>query len=310
MPPLYDDRMTPEPEKIINSQKAATRGPGPSPVSRFAPSPTGRLHEGHAYSALLAHDLSAGAGGAFRLRIEDLDQGRSRAEYVAGIYEDLEWLGMDWQGPVLVQSQRSSAYEQALGALVDMGIAYRCFCTRRDIANAGGAPHGPDGPLYPGTCRNLGREAERRAAAGEPFALRLDAAAAAARTGPLVFTDRNCERAVEPELLGDVVLARKDAAAAYHLAATLDDAAQGVTLVVRGEDLLPSTHVHRVLQALLGLPEPRYHHHRLLLGAGGERLSKRSGARALAELRASGVAAKDLAARLRSLAARDQNASC
>ena len=308
MTPLYDERMTPEPETLINSKKGATRGPRPSPVSRFAPSPTGRLHEGHAFSALVAHELSAGAGGAFRLRIEDLDQGRSRAEFVEGIYEDLEWLGLEWAEPVLVQSERSGVYQEALRELLAMGVAYPCFCTRRDIAAAGAAPHGPDGPLYPGTCRDLGREGTARAE-GEAHAIRLDAAAAATLTGPLAFADKGRSVKVDPELLGDVVLARKDAAAAYHLAATLDDAAQDVTLIVRGEDLLPSTHVHRVLQALLGLRAPSYHHHRLLLGPDGERLSKRNGARPLADLRAAGISAEDLASRLRSLAAEDRAAN-
>lgn len=271
-------------------------------VSRFAPSPTGALHEGHGFSALMAHDAARADGGRFLLRIEDLDRGRSRAEHVGRIFEDLRWLGIGWDEAPLFQSQRGAAYAEALARLDDLGVTYPCFCTRKDIADAGGAPHGPDGPLYPGTCRGMpeGEAAARRSA--EPFAIRLDAARAAKRVGALTFETNGERRAADPLLLGDVVLARKDAAAAYHLAATVDDAHQGVTLVVRGDDLLASTHVHRVLQGLLELPEPRYRHHRLIRDETGARLAKRTGAPALADLRLAGEDGAEVAARLRGLA--------
>ncbi len=267
-------------------------------VSRFAPSPTGRLHLGHAYSAIRAHDFARAAGGRFLLRIEDIDEGRSRAEYVDGIVDDLSWLGLTWDGPVLRQSSRRSAYGEALRALTALGVAYPCFCTRKDILDAAGAPHGPDGALYPGTCRDLDDVSRMCRIAQEPHAWRLDAAKAAALTGRLVFDDHGAAIPVDPGLNGDVVIARKDAGTSYHLACTVDDAHQGVTDIVRGSDLLPSTHVHRTLQALLGLPEPRYHHHDLLTGAKGERLAKRSGARSLADLRAKGVTPAEIRARI------------
>lgn len=275
-------------------------------VSRFAPSPTGRLHLGHALSAVRAHDLARESGGRFLLRIEDIDGTRSRAEHVDGILEDLRWLGLAWDGPVWFQSQRLAVYEAALEKLRARGLLYPCFCTRADIAReiaaSASAPHGPDGPLYPGTCRALDMAARaRRIAAGEAHAWRLDMATAldAVRT-PLEWTDERAGTVrADPTRFGDVVLARKDAPAGYHLAVTIDDAAQGVTDVVRGRDLFEATHVHRLLQALLGLPVPRYHHHALILDADGRRLAKRTGSPTLADLRADGMNGAELAAGLR-----------
>ncbi len=265
-------------------------------VTRFAPSPTGRLHVGHAWSAVQAHDLArALAGGRFLLRIEDIDAGRCRPEHVEGIYEDLRWLGLGWDGEPVVQSARAPAHRAALDVLIGLGLAYRCFCTRAEIAAqiaaSASAPHGADGPVYPGTCRSLSVEAaERRAQAGEPHAWRLDMEAAMARAGPLTWRDMDGGAyPADPRPAGDIVLARKDAAGSYHLCAVADDAAMGVTHIVRGADLLAATSVHRLLQALLGLPAPAYRHHRLLAGPDGRRLAKRDGGSTLAALRAQGA---------------------
>jgi len=262
-------------------------------VTRFAPSPTGLLHLGHAYAAWTAQE----AGDAFLLRLEDLDFGRSRAEFVEAIFRDLKWLGLSWDEPVLRQSRRGDAYAAALALLGEMGLTYPCFCTRKDIAGeiarAGEAQHGPDGPLYPGTCRHL-KDAPR----DRPHVLRLDAQRAAALVGPLTFTEHGRSCAVEPLRFGDIVLARKDLPAAYHLAVVVDDAYQNVTLVTRGEDLLPATHVQRLLQALLALPEPAYAHHRLILDDAGKKFSKRDHAVTLASLRESGATPSDVRARL------------
>lgn len=268
-------------------------------VTRFAPSPTGRLHLGHAFSALLAHDFARGRGGAFLLRIEDIDPGRSRAEHVDAIIEDLAWLGIEWDGEIIFQSERLPLYAEALDRLKASGLVYPCFCTRSaiaaEIAASAAAPHGPDGPLYPGTCRALSGEERERRRSAEPHAWRLDVAKAAASAGPLYWRDGGTEVQAEPEAHGDVVLARKDAPVSYHLAVTVDDAAQGVTDVVRGRDLYASTDVHRLLQALLGLPTPLYRHHPLLLGADGRRLAKRDGAPTLSGLREQGADPKKLA---------------
>lgn len=273
-------------------------------VTRFAPSPTGRLHVGHAWSALKAHGAARLKGGRFRLRVEDIDGTRSRPEHVAGIVEDLEWLGLDWDGEIMFQSQRLDRYEAALERLKAMGLAYPCFCTRAEIAAeiaaSGSAPHGVDGFLYPGLCRDIseGERAERLER--QPHAWRLDMARAADIAGPLFWQDVAAGRiAADPRAAGDVVLARKDAPTSYHLAATLDDADMGITLVLRGSDLFGATHVHRLLQALLGLPTPLYHHHPLLLGPDGKRLAKRDGAIALADLRACGADPARLGADLR-----------
>ena len=262
-------------------------------TSRFAPSPTGRLHLGHAYSALAAHDLARAAGGRFVLRIEDIDRERVREDLVAGILEDLAWLGIVPDGPVLRQSLRLPLYAAALDRLAAMGLVYPCFCTRAEIAaevaSSTSAPHGPQGPVYPGTCRALS-PVERASRALAPHALRLDMAAAVAIAGTLEWHDAFAGTIrADPAAHGDVVLARKDVATSYHLAVTLDDAAQRVTDVVRGADLFAATDVHRLLQALLALPTPRYHHHPLLRDADGRRLAKRHGAPSLADLRRDGA---------------------
>lgn len=273
-------------------------------VTRFAPSPTGHLHLGHALSALSGWQAAVRAGGRFLLRLEDIDRGRCRPEYAAAIYEDLAWLGLRWEEPVRVQSAHFDDYRTALDRLRAEGLVYPCFCTRAEItaeiARAGGAPHGADGPLYPGTCRSLS-EAERQArlAAGESHAWRLDIARAMARTGPLSWHDRRAgEVAAAPGLLGDVVLARKDVPTSYHLAVTTDDHLQGVTLVIRGEDLFAATHVHRLLQALLGYGTPDYAHHRLLTDSQGRRLAKRDRALTLRALREAGVSPGEIRARV------------
>lgn len=262
-------------------------------VTRFAPSPTGWLHLGHAYAAVFAQEQSA--GGRFLIRLEDIDGTRARPEYEEAIFEDLAWLGMEWEKPVRRQSDHFEDYRAALAKLEGMGVLYPCFCTRREIqeeiARAGNAPQGPDGPLYPGTCRNRDAgEREQRMAAGESYALRLDVAKAAGFVeGDLEWADRG--RGVfqaQPGVFGDVVLARKDTPASYHLAVVVDDALQGITLVTRGEDLLEATHLHRLLQALLGLPVPEWHHHRLITDESGKRLAKRDDARSLRSLRAAG----------------------
>jgi glutamyl-Q tRNA(Asp) synthetase len=275
-------------------------GPQGGVVTRFAPSPTGRLHLGHGYSALMAHDFARQHGGAFLLRIEDIDPGRSRGEFVAGILEDLRWLGVDWDGDVVLQSARLGLYGAALGRLVRQGLLYPCFCTRKDIAASASAPHGPEGPVYPGTCRRLPAGERERLVAEKPHAWRLDMAAALAlRSARLTWSNAGNEVPADPAPFGDVVLARKDAPVSYHLAVTVDDAAQGVSDVVRGEDLFAATHVHRLLQALLGLPTPRYHHHALIADEQGRRLAKRHGAPTLADLRAAGADPADLREKLR-----------
>jgi glutamyl-Q tRNA(Asp) synthetase len=262
-------------------------------VTRFAPSPTGLLHLGHAFAALTAHE----AGDNFLLRLEDLDRGRSRDEFIEAIYRDLKWLGLSWDEPVLRQSRRDAAYAEALARLTHMGLTYPCFCTRKDIADeisrAGEAQHGPDGPLYPGTCRHL-----KDAPSDKPHVLRLDAQKAAALAGPLSFREHGKSHAVEPLRFGDIVLARKDLPAAYHLAVVVDDAFQNVTLVTRGEDLARATHVQRLLQALLQLPEPGYAHHRLILDENGKKFSKRDQAMTLTSLREAGATPGDVRARL------------
>ena len=263
-------------------------------VTRFAPSPTGLLHLGHAYAALFAWQRAQEAGGRFLLRIEDIDASRCREEFVAAILEDLSWLGLKWETPVRRQSRHLGDYCAALDRLEAAGLVYPCFCTRAaikaEIARALDAPQGPDGPLYPGTCRGLSpRERERRRLAGEAYAVRLDVAQALARTGPLTWHDERAGSvAADPLALGDVVLARKDAPTSYHLAVTVDDALQGVTQVTRGVDLFAATHVHRLLQALLDLPTPEYCHHALLGDAEGRRYAKRDRSLTLRALREAG----------------------
>ena len=263
-------------------------------VTRFAPSPTGYLHLGHIHAALFAEARAREAGGRFLLRIEDIDRGRCRPEFTAAIFEDLAWLGLDWERPVRHQSEHFADYQAALDRLTKDGLIYPCFCTRAEIAaeiaRAGAAPHDGEGLIYPGTCRGLSREErERRVAAGETYALRLDAALAAAQVGPLDWQDEAAGRIVaDPSSHGDVVLARKEFPASYHLAVTIDDALQGVTLVTRGRDLFEATHIHRLLQALLGLPTPRYWHHALLTDADGKRLAKRDRSMTIGALREAG----------------------
>jgi glutamyl-Q tRNA(Asp) synthetase len=252
---------------------------------------------------LLAHDFARARGGAFLLRIEDIDPGRSRPEHIEGILEDLSWLGIGWDGEMLLQSRRLPLYADALAALNHARLVYPCFCTRAaiaaEIAASASAPHGPDGPVYPGICRSL-TEAERaRRMAGEPHAWRLDMAKAATRAGPLVWMDGGTMVKAAPARFGDVVLARKDAPTSYHLAVTIDDAAQGVTDIVRGRDLYAATDVHRLLQALLDLPVPLYHHHKLMTDAAGQRLAKRDGAVTLAALRNGGADPRALVSDLR-----------
>ncbi|MET0238357.1 MAG: tRNA glutamyl-Q(34) synthetase GluQRS [Sphingobium sp.] len=276
------------------------------PVTRFAPSPTGALHIGHGWSALMAHDLARAGDGRFRLRIEDIDGARSRPEHVAGILTDLMWLGIEWDGPLVMQSDRLPLYRDAVNRLAAEGLAYPCFCTRADIARqiaaSASAPHGPDGPAYPGTCACLSpQERADRIAAGEPHAWRLAMAQATRRAGPLTWHDMDRGEVVaDPLPFGDIVLARKDAPGSYHLCATMDDAAMDISHVVRGTDLREATHVHRLLQALHGWPTPAYRFHPLLIDSEGRRLAKRSGGLSLAELRADGHDPVRLAADLRS----------
>lgn len=267
-------------------------------ITRFAPSPTGRLHLGHAFSALTAFDLAQADGGQFLLRIEDIDVARCRPEFDAELRRDLHWLGVTWPEPVMRQSERGLAYGEALDRLTALGVTYQCTCTRGDIRAALSAPQegapliGPDGPVYPGTCRDAGRRAPIAKAA-----IRLDMARAMALIGPVGFTEsgplHGARQSFSTQMLtnqvGDVVLARRDIGTSYHLAVTLDDAAQGVSLVVRGDDLFDSTVIHVVLQRLLSLPTPRYHHHRLIRDGQGKRLAKRDDARALARYRADGA---------------------
>lgn len=270
-------------------------------TTRFAPSPTGALHLGHAYAARFA----ATHGTRFLVRIEDIDSARCKAEYEATIFSDLAWLGLRWEEPVLRQSTRLEAYGAALAQLKAQGLLYPCFCTRAEIAaeiaRSGSAPHGPDGPLYPGSCRALSVEVRAaRIAAGEPYALRLDSTKAAAQAGPLSFVEEGEGETgritVDPLCFGDVVLARKDTPSAYHLAVVVDDAFQGVTLVTRGKDLFAATHIQRLLQALLGLPEPAYAHHKLILDAAGKKFSKRDHAVTLQALRQGGASPADITA--------------
>jgi glutamyl-Q tRNA(Asp) synthetase len=274
-------------------------------VTRFAPSPTGYLHLGHVRSAWEGWHAAHEAGGRFLLRSEDIDRTRCRPEFEAAILEDLHWLGLYWQGAVRRQSEHFADYRAALSGLDAAGLVYPCFCTRRDIqaeiARAGGAPQGEDGPIYPGTCKHLSvGERAARIAAGADYALRLDVTAAIERTGPLEWSDNGRPIIAEPALLGDVVLARKDIPTSYHLAVTLDDALQGVTLVTRGVDLFTATHIHRLLQALLSLPTPAYRHHPLLTDAAGRRLAKRDKALTVRAMRDAGMSAAAILERAQS----------
>ena len=266
-------------------------------VTRFAPSPSGRLHLGHAFSAAIGRARARAGGGQFRLRIEDLDQTRCKPEFVDGIAEDLRWLGLDWHEPVLVQSRRTQAYEAALELLKSRGLVYACFCTRADIAQSLTAPHGDAATSYAGTCRALPDEPERRATT--PHCWRLDSVKALELTGLPSWTEADGKRlGAKASDIGDAILARKDAPASYHLSCVVDDAASGVTMVVRGADLRASTPIQRLLQDLLGLPEPTYLHHALVTHEDGRRLAKRDLAPTLAAMRESGVDGRQLAADL------------
>ncbi|MGV6813260.1 MAG: tRNA glutamyl-Q(34) synthetase GluQRS [Brevirhabdus sp.] len=276
-------------------------------ITRFAPSPTGPLHLGHAYSAMLAYDMAQRAGGLFLLRIEDIDQTRARPEWEEQIFDDLHWLGLDWPEPVMRQSDRMASYREALERLNEMGLIYACTCRRRDIDEAarapqeGGAPvFGPDGLVYPGTCRGAGHDKTGAA-------LRLNMSRALeSLTGALSFVETGPEHAGRIALntadlirqVGDVVLARRDMGTSYHLSVVVDDAAQDVSDVVRGEDLFEATAIHVVLQRLLKLPTPRYHHHRLIRDEAGKRLAKRDDARAISKFRADGITPQDLRQRV------------
>ncbi len=266
-------------------------------ITRFAPSPTGRLHMGHAYSAVLAHDYARTHQGQFLLRIEDIDQGRCRSVFVDGIINDLKWLGLDWDGDVVFQSHRTDLYRHALDTLIDAGLVYRCWCTRAEIAALASAPHDGEAIVYPGTCK--GREA---ADGNLPFCWRLDVARASRESEG----GRGWEEVssgfqwAQPLTQGDVVIARKDAETSYHLAVTVDDADQGVTDIIRGRDLFMATHIHCLLQDRLGLSTPRYHHHPLLCDEHGQRLAKRHNSPTIASLRDAGYSPKQVTDSLRS----------
>ncbi len=272
-----------------------------STITRFAPSPTGQLHLGHAYSALFAANAANRDNGAFVVRIEDIDPGRCKPEFEAQIFEDLNWLGLQWALPVRRQSEHMEDYEAALQQLSDMGMLYPCFCSRSDIKHeiesSGQAPHsGPDGPHYPGTCRILSKDQQQeRKAAGNAFALRLSMDKAIQHTGPLSWHDgEQGEIVATPEIFGDVVLARKETPTSYHLAVTIDDHLQGITLVTRGQDLFHASHIHTILQKLLGLNQPQYHHHKLLKDESGQRFAKRDDAATLSSMRQSGITPEEI----------------
>lgn len=268
-------------------------------ITRFAPSPTGLLHLGHAHAALVADRCAKEKNGLFLLRMEDIDPMRCREEFVSSIITDLSWLGLSWPEPFRQQSKHMNDYQDALSVLGTLGVLYPCFCTRKDImdevSRAGHAPHGPDGALYPGICRNLSVIERERRQKTETFALRLDMAKAIALSGPLSWYDRDKGwQKTRPEIFGDVVLARKDTPASYHLAVTVDDHLQGISLVTRGEDLFAATHIHCLLQALLGYTSPEYHHHALLLDEDGRRYAKRDRGVTLRSLRDAGKTPDDV----------------
>jgi len=282
-------------------------------VTRFAPSPTGRLHLGHAFAALQAYEAARAAGGRFLLRIEDIDQTRARPEFEAAIYEDLSWLGLNWETPVLRQSEHLSTYQAALQTLEAGGLIYRCFKTRQEVLDEiGRAPHGPEvyGGVYRGEPLAVDEEADRLVR-GEAFAWRLSLTRARDALGGfdhLGFQEEgrgpDGEHGwirADPELAGDVILARKDVGVAYHLAVVVDDGRQGVTHVIRGDDLFAAAHIQRLLQALLNLPTPTYRHHRLLMGPDGKRLAKRNGGETISNLRAAGVTPTEVRARVAGL---------
>jgi len=265
----------------------------PQVRTRFAPSPNGLLHPGHAYAAMMAHDFARERGGAFLLRIEDIDGTRSRPDHIAAIIEDMEWLGLRWDGEPIYQSRRLDSYQAGFDRLAALGLVYPCFCTRAEIACAlktQPVRHGPDGPVYPGTCRTLGftRAAER--AADEPHCWRIDMKRAVEQAGPLEWQEAGRGAILaDPLAFGDIVIVRKDAPASYHLAATLDDARDGISHIVRGADLFAYTAIHRLLQSLLSLPVPEYRHHGLLVDEAGEKLAKSRHSATLRALAATGM---------------------
>ena len=279
-------------------------------VTRFAPSPTGLLHLGHAFAALIANDTAQKARGRFLVRMEDIDQTRCRAEFEEAIYEDLSWLGLDWERPVRQQSEHFEFYKESIEKLQKADLLYPCFCTRKEIADeitrASQAPHvkpqAMEGPLYPGTCRARSlAQRKMHFESGAPYALRIDIKKAAIIAGSLTFDERgqgpfgeNGLQNIQPELLGDVVLARKEMLTSYHLAVVVDDALQGVNLVTRGDDLFHATHIQRLLQSLLGLPEPSYAHHRLITDSQGKKFSKRDDSVTLRALREKGRSVEDI----------------
>lgn len=272
----------------------------PTQIFRFAPSPSGYLHLGHAYSALFSWTQAQKHNARFILRIEDIDTTRCRKEFTEAIYEDLSWLGFEWRDPPRNQSEHMDDYQRALKKLEDQDLLYPCFCTRKEIQNevqqSGRAPHGPDGLIYPGTCRNLSTtERKKRIAQGDSYALRLNTAQACALAGELYWHDeRKGKVRATPEIFGDVVLARKDIHTSYHLSVTVDDALQNISCITRGTDLFEATHIHRLLQALLKLPVPTWHHHDLLHDEEGNRLAKRHNALAIRELRKQGKSPEDI----------------
>ena len=265
----------------------------PDIVVRFAPSPNGLLHLGHAYAAMVAHDYARERGGQFLLRIEDIDTARTRSEFVQAIFQDLQWLGLDWDGEPIFQSERFASYAEAVEKLKAMKLLYPCFCTRsemRSLQEKQPQPEGPDGPIYAGTCRDMNTEVAARRIESEPHTWRLDVAKAVAIAGPLTWLKEDKgEQVAKPESLGDVVLIPKDTPIAYHLAVTLDDARDGITHAVRGQDLFASTHIHRLLQSLLDLPTPIYVHHGLLMDESGSKLAKSRDSASLAVLRKQGI---------------------
>jgi glutamyl-Q tRNA(Asp) synthetase len=280
-----------------------------SVVTRFAPSPTGELHLGSAYSAWTGWHRAREAGGTFLVRIEDTDIRRCRREYETAILADVKWLGFDWDGGVRRQSEHFATYGKVLDQLDQRGLIYPCFCSRaeieREVAASANAPHGPDGPLYPGTCRHLSVQERRdRVAAGHEHCLRLDADRAAGQAGPYHFVDESVGRIEgQPRLMGDFVIARKDMPTSYHLSVTVDDHLQGVTLVTRGIDVLPSTHVHGLLQKLLGYAAPHYAHHRLLTDTTGRRFAKRDRDMTIRAMRESGREPEEVVGRALAAAA-------
>ena len=266
---------------------------------RFAPSPNGLLHLGHAYAAMCAHDFARENDGRFLLRIEDIDTGRTRPEYIDAIRDDLRWLGLDWDGEVIFQSDRFASYTKAANDLLDMGVLYPCFCSRRDLVKEG-AKTRENGLIYPGICRSIPANAAKQRMKNEPHCWRLDNGKALHLTGPLYWQDLWAgEQLAQPEQLGDVVIVPRETVTSYHLAVTLDDARDGITHVVRGKDLFASTHIHRLLQALLKLPPPIYAHHKLLLDENSEKLAKSRGSASLSVLRKRGESGIKLLNRLR-----------